>query len=339
MLQIKNGLIESKLFRGVKIKKDIIESVGKRNVRRLEKIDGDGVPKGITVHNTGNTSETAGAENHGSYLNNVEKADSGYISWHLTVDSDITVQHLPLNEPGYHAGDGGKGTGNYTTIGIEIAENKNYSQAEKNGIDIICGLMAYYGWGVDKVKPHRYYAKNKKLCPRRILKSEKDWEENWDKFTKRITNRYNELYGNKSEGTVNNGSIKEGSTVKLKSGARQYNGNSIRKDFMTFEYQVKSIKGDRVVLTRNNVVVYAVNIKDIYLVNNTKSSESYLVRITANRLNIRTGPGTNYRINSKAGDRGTVRKGEVYTIIETKGKWGRLKSGAGWISLNYVKKI
>lgn len=53
----------------------------------------------------------------------------------------------------------------------------------------------------------------------------------------------------------------------------------------------------------------------------------YKVRVTAGRLNIRSGPGTNYR------DVGDVHTGDVYTIVETSGGWGRLKSGAGWIFL------
>lgn len=61
--------------------------------------------------------------------------------------------------------------------------------------------------------------------------------------------------------------------------------------------------------------------------------ELFKVKITCHALNIRSGPGTNYRINGVIRDRG------VYTIVDKKGSWGKLKSGAGWISLNYVKKL
>jgi len=70
--------------------------------------------------------------------------------------------------------------------------------------------------------------------------------------------------------------------------------------------------------------------------NNTKSEEtSYTVKITANVLNVRSGPGTNYGINM------TVKKNEIYTIVEENNGWGKLKSGAGWISLSYtnVKRL
>lgn len=59
---------------------------------------------------------------------------------------------------------------------------------------------------------------------------------------------------------------------------------------------------------------------------------SYLVKVTANCLNIRDGVGTNYKINGQITDKGT------YTIVETQGNWGRLKSGAGWICLDYTTK-
>ena len=62
----------------------------------------------------------------------------------------------------------------------------------------------------------------------------------------------------------------------------------------------------------------------------------YLVRVKITNLNIRKGPGTNY------GSTGFIKPG-VYTIVaESTGtgatKWGKLKSGAGWISLDYAAK-
>ena len=58
----------------------------------------------------------------------------------------------------------------------------------------------------------------------------------------------------------------------------------------------------------------------------------YLVKVTADILNIRSGPSTNYKIV------GTIKKGEVYTIVKKSGDWGYLKSGAGWIHLGYTQK-
>ena len=65
----------------------------------------------------------------------------------------------------------------------------------------------------------------------------------------------------------------------------------------------------------------------------------FKVRVTATDLNIRTGPGTNTAKTGKFTGAG------VFTITEVKDGpgsskgWGRLKSGAGWISLDYAQKI
>ena len=66
---------------------------------------------------------------------------------------------------------------------------------------------------------------------------------------------------------------------------------------------------------------------------NTVTSDSYKVRINCSALNIRAGAGTKYRINGCIRDRG------VYTIVQTQGNWGKLKSGAGWICLTYTKRL
>ncbi|NNJ28679.1 phage tail tip lysozyme [Lacrimispora defluvii] len=71
----------------------------------------------------------------------------------------------------------------------------------------------------------------------------------------------------------------------------------------------------------------------------TESNVPFKVRVDITDLNIRTGAGTNY---AKTGEK--TGKG-VFTITEVKeGKgsdagWGRLKSGAGWISLDYATRI
>lgn len=64
-----------------------------------------------------------------------------------------------------------------------------------------------------------------------------------------------------------------------------------------------------------------------------KEFKPYLVRVTAaSGLNVREGPGTDYRIKMSLGF------GGAYTIVEEKNGWGRLKSGIGWIYLLYTKR-
>ena len=69
----------------------------------------------------------------------------------------------------------------------------------------------------------------------------------------------------------------------------------------------------------------------------TPAFTAYLVKVTVDSLNIRKGPGSDTDVVGAIKDRG------VYTIVdEANGpgatKWGKLKSGAGWISLDYTKK-
>ena len=67
--------------------------------------------------------------------------------------------------------------------------------------------------------------------------------------------------------------------------------------------------------------------------------KSYIVRITpSDGVNIRKGAGTDYSIVV------AIAQGGAYTIVEEKDgkgatKWGKLKSGAGWIALDYTEKI
>lgn len=60
---------------------------------------------------------------------------------------------------------------------------------------------------------------------------------------------------------------------------------------------------------------------------------AYMVKVTADSLNIRKGPSTQYEVVGKITDQG------VYTIVDISGTWGKLKSGIGWISLNYTRKV
>lgn len=68
------------------------------------------------------------------------------------------------------------------------------------------------------------------------------------------------------------------------------------------------------------------------------SAVPYRVRVTADVLNIRKGAGTGYAVA------GQIKGGGVYTIVEEKDgtgakSWGKLKSGAGWISLDYTSRV
>lgn len=70
-----------------------------------------------------------------------------------------------------------------------------------------------------------------------------------------------------------------------------------------------------------------------------QDTKKFKVKVDISNLNIRKGPGTNYGKTGKFTGKG------IFTIVEkksgtgSKSGWGKLKSGLGWISLDFTKKI
>ena len=96
--------------------------------------------------------------------------------------------------------------------------------------------------------------------------------------------------------------------------------------------------GDIVISTlKTGAITGTVNPKYLIPYGKTTVSEPeftpYLVKVTASRLNVRAGAGTGYKVNT------VVKSGDVFTIVKESNGWGKLKSGQGWISLSYTKKV
>lgn len=129
-------------------------------------------PTRVTIHDTGNTTVGAGAVSHGAYAKGDAAAERP-VSWHYSVDDECTVQHLPLDEMGYHAGDT---EGNRVSIGIEICENSDgdRAKAEANAADLVAMLLTQLGLPLSAVVPHKYW--NNKQCPHIILGRPNGWD-------------------------------------------------------------------------------------------------------------------------------------------------------------------
>lgn len=89
----------------------------------------------------------------------------------------------------------------------------------------------------------------------------------------------------------------------------------------------------------NGYSVFDESGKAVYTSKTTNTTSSFKVQISISDLNIRKGPGTNYATTGRFTGKG------IFTIVETKQGtgstkgWGKLKSGAGWISLDYATRI
>ena len=138
------------------------------------------------------------------------------------------------------------------------------------------------------------------------------------------------------------GVITIGDVVQVNADAKNYYGTTkpIPNWVKNPNWFVTNVTGDRVVLGKSENGRYniksPVNIKDLTLIKDCDAASSqcpYMVRVNIATLNYRTGPGTKYPV------KGTVKKNDIYTIVEVSGEWGKLKSGAGWIYLPHTKKV
>lgn len=71
----------------------------------------------------------------------------------------------------------------------------------------------------------------------------------------------------------------------------------------------------------------------------TKKDASFTVRVTIKSLRIRKGPGTNYEFTGSYTGAGSFTIVEVQQGEGADNGWGRLKSGLGWISLDFAERI
>lgn len=95
-------------------------------------------------------------------------------------------------------------------------------------------------------------------------------------------------------------------------------------------YQATTCPGDYL-LSKLDYIIEEANKLNNKADNTT--SDSYLVKVTVDALNIREGAGLKYKVVGQIKDKGT------YTIVETDNNWGKLKSGAGWICLDHTDRV
>lgn len=149
----------------------------------------------------------------------------------------------------------------------------------------------------------------------------------------------NEVYSNKVDTPKQ---LVDGDIITLKDGSTYWDGKAIPSWVFksTLYYRGKNSNGVIFSTLKTGAITGVVKesaINGLNVSSGTNSSADnkfpYKVKVTADALNYRSGPGTNYGIN------GTIRDMGVYTIIEESNGWGRLKSGAGWIKLEYTSRV
>ena len=128
------------------------------------KMDG-GTWDWITVHNTGNPNPTANAMHHAVWLEGLARDGAGEPSWQYTVDENVIIQHLEDDWAGFHASDD-DGDGNFDSLGFELVEIGDQQRVLWNAGWLIAEKLRSRGKGIDWIRQHHDWARDKKNCPR-----------------------------------------------------------------------------------------------------------------------------------------------------------------------------
>lgn len=170
---IKDGIIQGDNIFGVPFKYDPVKTSKKRYPMKATT---------TTVHGTGN--KNADEHDHTEYVDHVK----AYVDWHFTVGDEIIYQELPITMNAWHAGDGGSGQGNRTSIAIEIDEEGDIDKAIRNCHTLLFFLKTYEpSLKKDFIRKHQDWKSGKypngKYCPAFILNGENGWS--WNRFMSR----------------------------------------------------------------------------------------------------------------------------------------------------------
>ena len=245
-----------------------------------------------------------------------------------------TVQTLPWDFKGWHSG---KASGNNSYIGVEICEDNlndvNYFNAVYNeAVELFAFLAKLFDWNpmTDIICHSEGYKKGVASNHGDVMHWFPKHGKSMDTFRNDVKAKmenvnpvvsiptHSDIKAHVTV-TANTLNVRAGNSTKYKIVAQIKKGG---------EYDVFEIKG-----AWGRINGGWINLD--YTNYNSKSNNStdYKVRINTSVLNVRSGAGTNYKVNA------TVRKNEVYTIVEESNGFGKLKSGTGWISLKYTEKV
>lgn len=281
--------------------------------------------KYLIYHYTANKTDKA-KSNANYFKNNVVKASAHYF-----VDENDIYQSVEDLKIAYSVGGAKwsdcKSTGggsmygkitNANSISIEMCStNGEISDATiQNAVKLGKELMKKYNIPISNV--YRHFDVNGKHCP--------GWNGWYGKDSSKWINLKNKLSGSSSNvSTANPPTSMNSANTKILYRVRKSwtDATSQIGAYSSLDNAKAACKNGYYVFDEKGIIVYPL-----------QNSGTYQVKLLDN-LNIRKTPnGTIVQVNG-------AKKGIIYTIVETQGSWGKLKSGAGWISVSdkYVKKV
>lgn len=285
---------------------------------------------GVTIHNTGWISVSSKTTPAEQYTRATYNGNMGTTRVHYYVDDVCAWQNLPLDQSGWHAADG-DGDGNRKTIAVECimssAYNSRDKQSEDNAARLVAHLLFTNGFTIQQLYTHTHWLNVRdgkkgtvdelnvmkhpyKMCPTYILK-------HWDAFKLKVSQYLDKLNGKKPTDLLD----------------ELYR---IRKSWDKPETQIGAFsnKDNAIAACKPGYTVYDSKGNAIYSCPTKHSVEPYLIRVKAGSLNIRKTPkwGNGDIVGSLKGG------STLYTIVEETmlgtSRFGKLKSGIGWISLS-----
>lgn len=328
-------------------------------------------PKGIVVHSTGannpnlkryvDCEEEVGKNIHGNHWN-MPTPENHKVCVHAFIgydkDQNVRVAEiLPLDICCWGVGSGSKGSYNYDPphIQFEICEDGRtneayYRMAFGLAVEYCAYLCRKFGLTEQQIVSHKEAHALGYGCnhgdPEHWMKN---FGENMDDFRSQVAKLLDNPLQEKPPTTTK--VIGVGDLVSIADNAIYYTGKEVPDWVKSQNWYVSDISnGDRAVINENekrsNAIHSPISTKYLTVVRSTTAQEPgtqdtakvYMVKIIADSLNIRKGAGTNTEKVGCITDHG------VYTIVKEDlgpgaSVWGKLKSGAGWISLDHVKRL
>ncbi|MFR8035331.1 MAG: N-acetylmuramoyl-L-alanine amidase [Lachnospiraceae bacterium] len=273
--------------------------------------------------------------------------DSACVHGFIDGNDGTVYQTLPWNHRGWHCGSGSKGSGNNTHIGVEMCEPACIKYT--GGANFTCSDTA----AAKAVAKRTYEAAVDLfayLCRQYNLNPTADGViiSHREGHSRGIASNHGDpehLWNGLGMGYTMDGfrkavkAVMDGSAVSEPEERGWYRVRKSWADAKSQKGAFKMLANAKKCADENpGYSVYDESGKAVYSSQGSGNGiSSYLVQVSITDLNIRKGPGTNYGKTGKYTGKG------VFTIVEeVTGQgascWGKLKSGAGWISLDYTVK-
>ena len=241
-----------------------------------------------------------------------------------------TVQTLPWNHRGWHAGTGTSGgSANNTHIAFEICEDDltdegYFRKVYQEAVELTAMLCKTYN-----LNP---LADGVVIChsegyQRGVASNHADVMHWFPKFGKSMDTFRADVSKAMTPAQVKPQPPVSGKTYTV------VKGDTLSEIAQKYGTTVDTLAQLNGIKDPNLIVVGQV----LKLPGSTAGFTPYTVKVTVTELRIRSGPGTDTQAQ------GFIEPG-VYTIVEEADgpgakRWGKLKSGAGWISLDYAEKV